>query len=127
MVRNLKLAVRWLLERTTVGYLALSRHDRRVSGPLGVPEAPWHNAVLKSHDAVAPTLEQVARLKLPAMDDPPKNCDSLAAVDCILKATTPKAHILDTGAETYSGVLSWLCMSMDTEDCRPSTWHSTRR
>jgi hypothetical protein len=66
MVRNLKLAVRWLLERTTVGYLALLRLDRRVSGPPGIPEAPWHNAVLKSHDEVARTLEQVARLNLPA-------------------------------------------------------------
>ena len=65
----------WLalaLERTTVGYLALLRHDE-----------------------VARTLEQVARLNLPAMGDPPKNWDSLAAMDCILEATTPKAHILD--------------------------------
>jgi hypothetical protein len=47
MVRNLKLAVRWLLERTTVGYLALLRHDE-----------------------VARTLEQVARLNLPGMGAP---------------------------------------------------------
>ena len=56
MVRNLKLPVRWLLERTTVGYLALLRHDE-----------------------VARTLEQVARLNLPAMGDPAKNWDGLAA------------------------------------------------
>jgi len=56
MVRNLRLAVRWLLERTTIGYLALLRHDE-----------------------VARTLEQVARLNLPAMGDPAKNWDGLAA------------------------------------------------
>jgi hypothetical protein len=72
MVRNLKLAVRWLLERTTVGYLALLRHDE-----------------------VARKFEQVARLNLPGMGDPPKNWDSLAAVDCSLEATTQKAQILD--------------------------------
>lgn len=95
LVRNLKLPVRWLLERTTVGSLALLRHDKRVSGSPGVPDAPWHDAVRKSHDEVARTLEQVARLHLPPKGDPPKNWDSLAAVDCLLKATTPKAHILD--------------------------------
>jgi SAM-dependent methyltransferase len=110
MIGNLKLAIRSVLERTTVGYLALLRHDQRVSGPLGVPEACWHNAVLKSHDEVSRTLEQVARLNLPATGDPPKNWDSLAALDCILRATTPKAYILDAGAETYSRVLPWLCM-----------------
>ena len=31
-------------------------------------------------------------------------------MDCILKAITPKADILDAGAETYSRVLPWFCM-----------------
>jgi hypothetical protein len=31
-------------------------------------------------------------------------------VDCTLKAITPKADILDAGAETYSRVLPWFWM-----------------
>jgi SAM-dependent methyltransferase len=110
MIKNAKLAVRWLLQRTTIGYLALLRHDKRISGPPGAPVAPWHNAVLKDYDELNRTLTQVAKLNLPPMGDPPKNWDSLAALDCILGATSRKAWILDAGAETYSRILPWLCM-----------------
>jgi SAM-dependent methyltransferase len=110
MMRNAKMAVRWLLEQTTFGYLALLRRDKRVSGPSGVPEAPWHNAVLKTQDELGLVLGQVAKLGLPAFANLPKNWDTLAALDCILRATTRNAFILDAGAETYSRILPWLCM-----------------
>jgi SAM-dependent methyltransferase len=110
MIRSAKAAVRWLLERTTFGYLALLRRDKRVNGPSGKPAAPWHNAVLRTHVEVDEALAEVARLGLPVMGDPPKNWDSLAALDCILGATSKEASILDAGAETYSRILPWLCM-----------------
>ena len=116
MVRNLKLAVRWLLERTTVGYLALLRHDRRVSGPPGVPEAPWHNVVLKNHDEVAGRLNRSQDSICPPWAIHPRTGIGLAAVDCILRATTPKAHILDAGPKLTRGSCRG-CAWMDTEDC----------
>jgi len=116
MVRNSS----WLLEWTTVGYLALLRHDRRVSGPPGVPEVPWHNVVLKNHDEVAGRLNRSQDSICPPWAIHPRTGIGLAAVDCILKATTPKAHILDAGPRLTRGSCRG-CAWMDTEDCRPST------
>jgi SAM-dependent methyltransferase len=110
MIRKAKSAVRWLLERTTFGYLALLRRDYGARGPCGQPEAPWHNAVLKTFDEQDQALNQVAKLGLPAMPNKPKNWDTLAALDSILRATNREAFILDAGAETYSRILPWLSM-----------------
>ena len=112
MVRNSS----WLLEWTTVGYLALLRHDRRVSGPPGVPEAPWHNVVLKNHDEVAGRLNRSQDSICPPWAIHPRTGIGLAAVDCILRATTPKAHILDAGPKLTRGSCRG-CAWMDTEDC----------
>jgi SAM-dependent methyltransferase len=110
MIRKTKLALRWLLERTSFGYLALLRRDNQVNGPSGAPTALWHNAVLKTQKELEQVLDQVAKLGLPAMRDSPKNWDSLAALDCVLRVTSPRACILDAGAETYSRILPWLSL-----------------
>src|SRR5690242_19001042 len=47
-------------------------------GPYGYPDAPWHNAVLLTHQQVQEVDEQVQRLGLPsASRDATKNWDSL--------------------------------------------------
>jgi len=106
--RSTKQWMRKLLEWTNLGYRLSLWRDHRVITPRGLPQAPWANAVLNNHEEVRQAVEQVARLKLPPMRFPPKNWDSLAALDIILKNTTPDAHILDAGGEQYSVILPWL-------------------
>lgn len=81
----------------------------RGKGPHGYPDAPWHNAVLLTHQEVQNAADQVRKLGLPALYyDVSKTWDSLAALDCIVKTTRHNARILDAGAELYSLVLPWL-------------------
>ncbi len=108
-MKKVKSAVQWLLEQSTIGYLIFFRL-KGYRGPSGLPEAPWHNAVLKSRAEVTSALEQVAKLDLPEMGDPPKNWDSLAALDCIVRSTAREACILDGGTELYSRILPWLAL-----------------
>ena len=75
---------------------------------MGYPAAPWVNAVLKSQEEVDRVVEQVQSLELPLMSDLPKNWDSLAALDFILRNTNRHAKIFDAGAELYSVILPWL-------------------
>lgn len=78
-------------------------------GPYGHPDAPWHNAVLLTHQEVQDAMEQVQKLGLPPLyHDISKTWDSLAALDCILKTTGRDARVLDAGAELYSLILPWL-------------------
>ena len=84
------------------------RYKYKAGNPLGYPAAPWHNAVLRTNREVQDVIRQVEKLGLPLNDDYPKNWDSLAALDCILKETDTSAHILDAGAELYSMILPWL-------------------
>jgi SAM-dependent methyltransferase len=80
----------------------------QAGNPLGYPAAPWHNAVLRTHREVQDVIWQVEKLGLPLNEDYPKNWDSLAALDSILKGTDTSARILDAGAELYSVILPWL-------------------
>jgi SAM-dependent methyltransferase len=64
--------------------------------------------VLKTQDEVKESIEQVNKLGLPIRNDFPKNWDSLAALDLVLKTTTSKARIFDAGGELYSMILPWL-------------------
>jgi hypothetical protein len=75
------------------------------SKPRGYPAAAWHNSVLKTHDEWNQAVAQVKRLGLPVHRDQPKNWDTLAALDYILKHTSQQAKILDAGAELYSTLL----------------------
>jgi SAM-dependent methyltransferase len=93
--------------RTQLGYRWLLRRSG-ATGPRGLPEAPWANAVLSSWAAAEAAIAQVRALGLPPHSDVPKNWDSLAALDAILRHTTPQADILDAGAALYSVLLPWL-------------------
>ena len=102
--------VRRVLESTTPGYLFYLRRDHHLSRSVGRPQAPWHNAVLKSREESQRAAEQVQNLGLPLISDPAKNWDSLAALDCILANTSKEARVLDAGAQLYSRILPWLCI-----------------
>lgn len=97
-----------ILSQTNIGYRILSKRKYGVKEPRRYPDAPWENAVLRTKEEVDRAVEQVKKLGLPLMEDLPKNWDSLAAVDCILKKTNKKATIFDAGAELYSVILPWL-------------------
>jgi SAM-dependent methyltransferase len=105
-----KQTARHLLEATTPGYVFFLKRDYEIQGPVGRPQAPWHNSVLKTCLERDKAIEQVKNLGLHTVSDPPKNWDSLAALDCVLAYTTKRARILDAGAEWYSRVLQWLCL-----------------
>ncbi len=104
----LKGILREYLARSSVGYLWLLKRDFGVGAPLARPNAPWHNAVLRSIAERDAAIQQVRSLGLPPSTDSPKNWDSLAALDCILRRTDKDSQILDAGAELYSVVLPWL-------------------
>ena len=105
---TLKSKLRPLVERTSLGYRLSLARDRGAMRRPARPDAPWHNAVLQTPRERDFAVEQARRLGLPLMEDLPKNWDSLAALDCILRETTPRARILDAGAEMYSVILPWL-------------------
>jgi SAM-dependent methyltransferase len=105
-----KQRVRHLMESTTPGYRFLLRREFQVPGHLEPPRAPWHNAVLQTRQERDRAIEQVRNLSLPLVSDPPKNWDSLAALDCILANTSKRARVLDAGSEMYSRILPWLCL-----------------
>ena len=100
-------ALRWL-GFSSLGFRLSLRIRYRSTGPYGYPDAPWHNAVLKNQCEVDSTISQVRKLGLPVMKDPPKNWDSLSALDLILKCTDKNARIFDAGGELYSMILPWL-------------------
>jgi SAM-dependent methyltransferase len=111
----LKTFVRSALHSTTAGSRFLLRRKYGVRGPHGRPDAPWSCAVLKSEHEVRCSIEQVQRLGLPlvgrtAANKEPKNWDSLAALELILKNTDPRARIFDAGGERYSMILPWLAL-----------------
>jgi SAM-dependent methyltransferase len=112
MLRPLKRIARNVLDKTECGSRWLWERDYgiQLGTPSGKPEAPWHNAVLLSRAESEAVVAQVTRLGLPVMQDHPKNWDSLAALDLIVKKLTPEAKILDAGSEKYSMILPWLTM-----------------
>ena len=110
LVRVMKRLVRGALEHTCSGSRFLMKHEYGVSGPHGHPDAPWACAVLKSAKEVQESFEQVQRLGLPPVPDLPKNWDSLAALDLILRTTDTRSRIFDAGGEWYSMILPWLCL-----------------
>ncbi len=97
-----------VIEHTNIGSHLLMKLYYGVTGPHGYPDAPWTNGVLKKQEEVKASIDQVRKLGLPIRDDPPKNWDSLAALDLILRTTTSKARIFDAGGELYSMILPWL-------------------
>lgn len=107
-VRVMKRLARGALEHTSSGSRFLMKREYGVSGPHGHPNAPWKCAVLKSAEEVQDSFEQVQRLGLPPMVDLPKNWDSLAALDIILRTADTNSRIFDAGGEWYSMIAPWL-------------------
>jgi len=110
MLNQGKRALRAVLQRTIPGYLFYLKRDNAIQGKLRRPNAPWHNAVLKTQYEVEIALEEARSVKLFQHPDRSKTWDSLAALDCILSKTTQAARILDAGAEMYSVLLPWLSL-----------------
>lgn len=108
--QKLRVRLREELLSTAWGYKWHLRREFGLVGPRGRPAAPWHNATLSNRAEWESALQQVKSLGLPLHSDPPKNWDSLAALDVILTSTSPAARILDAGAELYSVLLPWLFM-----------------
>jgi len=107
LYRSIRRKARIWLESSGSGF-RLSLKIRKGTGPHGYPEAPWHNAVLKNKEEAGNAISQVRKLGLPAIKDLPKNWDSLAALDLILRRTGKDARIFDAGGELYSMILPWL-------------------
>jgi SAM-dependent methyltransferase len=105
---SLKRAIRGVLGQTTPGYRLLLKHDYGVSRPRGYPKRRRPNAVLRSGLEVDEAVAEIRRLGLPVSDDRPKNWDSLAALDAVLKESDRSAAIFDAGGEIYSMILPWL-------------------
>ncbi len=101
---------RWALKHTGIGARFLMKREYGVTGPHGYPDAPWICSVLKSTEEVQESLDQVRLLDLPPIADLPKNWDSLAALDLILRTTNTYSRIFDAGGERYSMILPWLCL-----------------
>lgn len=107
-VRDIRVAIRDVILAPETNYQLYLKYKYNVSKPQGYPEAPWRNAVLGTLEEWKDAVKQAETLGLPLHPDLPKNWDSLAALDCILKRTNLDAHILDAGAELYSVILPWL-------------------
>src|SRR5215471_18628498 len=101
VLSNTDAGSRWLWERA---------NNVSVVRPTSQPDAPWCNAVLTSKAQADAAVEQLRHLGLPQMQDHPKNWDSLAALDLILKRIDRDAPVLDAGSERYSMILPWLAM-----------------
>lgn len=109
LYRSVRRKARIWFEWTASG-LQLSLWIRNATGPHGEPDARWHNAVLRNRGQVDNAIQQVRKLGLPVIADSPKNWDSLAALDLILRRTGRASRIFDAGGELYSMILQWLYM-----------------
>jgi len=79
-----------------------------VGKPLGFPQAPWMNAVLKTNLEWQEAVEKAKMIGLPLHPTLSKNWDSLAALNYILDHTERTSNILDAGTELYSTIMPWL-------------------
>jgi hypothetical protein len=108
LLDSAKRAILTWLEWTTPGLRLSLLMRHRVARPRGVPNAPWHNAVLKTRKEADAALGQVRALGLPVMHEVVKNWDTLGVLDLILKSTDKNAQVFDAGGALYSMILHWL-------------------
>jgi SAM-dependent methyltransferase len=97
-----------LSSKVNIDYSVCLEKIHGISKPKKYPNAPWTNAVLKTQEEVDRAVSQVRNLGLRVRGDLPKNWDSLATLDYILKNTDKTARIFDAGAAFYSVILPWL-------------------
>jgi SAM-dependent methyltransferase len=91
-----------------IDYSVYLKKMHGLSAPKSYPNAPWTNSVLKNQKEVDRAISQVKKLGLKVRGDLPKNWDSLATLDYILKNTDKDARIFDAGSALYSVILPWL-------------------
>lgn len=108
VLQTVRSAAGRVLCRTAWGSRRALRGMFGVSGPHGRPAPRASCGVLRSGAEVRAALEEVQRLGLPPHGEPAKNWDALAALDLILRHTTPRARVFDAGGEFYSRLLPWL-------------------
>ena len=94
--------------KVNIDYSSYLKVVHGISAPAKYPEAPWTNAVLRTQEEVDRAVSEVRDLGLGVRGDLPKNWDSLATLDYVLKNTDKSARIFDAGAALYSVVLPWL-------------------
>ncbi len=97
-----------LSDKVNIDYSVYLKKIHGLSAPAKYPDAPWTNAVLRTQKEVDRAVSQVKNLGLRIRGDLPKNWDSLATLDCVLKNTDKSARIFDAGAALYSVILPWL-------------------
>lgn len=97
-----------LSDKIGIDYCDYLKKMHRVSAPAEYPNAPWANSVLKTQKEVDLAISQVKNMGLRVRGDLPKNWDSVATLDYVLKNTDKNARIFDAGAALYSVVLPWL-------------------
>ena len=97
-----------LSNKVNIDYSVYLKVIHGISKPEKYPEAPWANSALKTQKEVDRAVSEVRSLGLGVRGDLPKNWDSLATLDCVLKNTDKNARIFDAGAALYSVILPWL-------------------
>jgi SAM-dependent methyltransferase len=100
-------AMREAMLSTNAGYRTYMGLRWGVGG-RELPQYSWMNTALQNRAQVEQATAETARLKLPSCPDATKNWDTLAALREVLERTTPRAKVLDAGAEMYSRFLPWL-------------------
>src|SRR5436190_21527276 len=107
VLRYARHAIRDVLLKPEKNYRFYLKYQFKADKTHGSPNAPWSNAVLRTHQEVEDAVRQVETLGLPQRSDLPKNWDSLAALDCILRKTDTEARIFVAGAELSCSILPW--------------------
>ena len=87
-----------LSNKVNIDYSVYLKKIHGISKPEKYPDAPWINSVLRTQEEVDKAVSQVRSLGLGVRGDLPKNWDSLATLDCVLKNTDKNARIFDAGA-----------------------------
>lgn len=94
-------------ERNSLVYRILLKRKGASFYPMEI-SAPWINTTLKSEREWQEAVQKVRNAGLHPHPDFPKNWDSLAALDFILKNTNKSDRVLDVGGEVYSPLVEWL-------------------
>jgi SAM-dependent methyltransferase len=68
----------------------------------------WVNSALRSREDVERAVRVLSDAGLAPHIERTKNWDALVALETIREATTPRAAVLEMGAEVYSPLLRWL-------------------
>lgn len=100
--------VREMVLGTPLGYRLYLTRQTGAYRPHGTPKIHPSSSALKSTAMWQQALSEVESLGLPKHVDPPKNWDSLLALQWILQSQDKSTPILDAGAEVYSVILPWL-------------------